>query len=168
MNYKKLNDVCLNITDGTHATVQDDNNGTCHLLSCKNIKNNRVNISINDRRINEQTLLQLRKRTKMTINDVVLTTIGSIGESCVIDLIDPKYEFQRSCAIIKTDLKQILPQYLNYFFNSYKGQSLIKSRIKGAAQPCLFLNDIKDLNIPIVALFEQQHIVDTILLHFFF
>ncbi|MBQ7277031.1 MAG: restriction endonuclease subunit S, partial [Bacilli bacterium] len=48
------------------------------------------------------------------------------------------------------------------FFVSQMGQSSIKSRIKGAAQPCLFLNDLKDIEIDLPFLSNQQHIVNTI------
>ena len=42
----KLEDITLNITDGTHSTIKDDANGDCYLLSCKNIKNGKINIIV--------------------------------------------------------------------------------------------------------------------------
>lgn len=162
MNIKKLNEICLNITDGTHSTVIDDSCGDCHLLSCKNVKDGKISISSSDRIINSDTLFQLRKRTKMNSGDVVLTTVGTIGESSVIEQDDPKYEFQRSVAILKPNNYLILSKYLHYFLISKIGQSNIRTRIKGAAQPCLFLNDLKEIEIDLPSLHEQQHIVNTI------
>ena len=162
MNVKKLNDICLNITDGTHSTVKDDNKGSGYLLSCKNVKDGKIIFDENDRKINDSTLSQLRKRTKMSIGDVVLTTVGTIGESSIINFDNPIFEFQRSVAILKANSSLILPEYLHYFFVSQIGQSSIKSRIKGAAQPCLFLNDLKDIEINLPFLSNQQHIVNTI------
>ena len=160
MNYLKLNDVCLNITDGTHSTVVDDSNGECYLLSCKNVKNGSISITGSDRKINLSTLYSLRKRTKMSINDIVLTTVGTIGESSVINVEQPNFEFQRSVAIIKPNLNLIKPKFLHYYLISAKGQVQIKSRIKGAAQPCLFLNDLQEIEIPKIDVSKQQHIVD--------
>ena len=162
MDTKKLNDICLNITDGTHSTVKDDNAGNSYLLSCKNVKDGKIIFDENDRKINDSTILQLRKRTKMSLNDVVLTTVGTIGESSVINIDNPIFEFQRSVAIIKANPSFILPKYLQYFFSSSIGQSSIKSRIKGAAQPCLFLNDLKDIEIDLPFIANQQHIVNTV------
>ena len=156
----KLKDACLNITDGTHSTVLDSPNGNNYLLSCKNVKLGHILISDNDRRIDDRTLLALRARTKMATNDVVLSSVGTIGEVALIKQ-NPNYEFQRSVAILKPNASIILPGYLMYFLMSKKGQSIIRGHIKGAAQPCLFLNDIKDIEIPLMDTAIQQHIVNT-------
>ncbi len=162
MNIKKFNDICLNITDGTHSTVVDNPLGSYYLLSCKNVKDGHINITSSDRKIDSNTINQLRKRTKMNKGDVVLTTVGTIGESSVIEYENPNYEFQRSVAIIKPNNNIVESKYLHYYLISPLGQSIVKSRIKGAAQPCLFLNDIKDIEINLPSLIEQQHIVNTI------
>ena len=158
----KLNEICFNITDGTHSTVIDDKQSNYFLLSCKNIKDGKININANDRRINAETLNSLRKRTKMSLNDVVLTSVGTIGQSSYIKEDNPPFEFQRSVAILKPNPSYILSQFLHYYLISPTGQSNIQTRIKGAAQPCLFLNDIKNMEILIPDLEVQQHIVDTI------
>ena len=120
MEIKKLNDICLNITDGTHSTVIDDPNGECYLLSCKNIKDGQLIISNSDRKISLDTLLQLRRRTKMENNDVALTTVGTIGESCIV-MNSNCFEFQRSVAILKPNSKYIFSKYLHYYFKSKTG-----------------------------------------------
>lgn len=162
MKEKKLIDLCLNITDGVHSTVIDDLKGDCYLLSCKNVKDGKIKFNNNDRFINFATLNHLRKRTKMEKGDVILTTVGTIGESSVIKDLYPKYEFQRSVAIIKPNKDLILPKYLHYFLISKKGQNQIAARIKGAAQPCLFLSDLKQIEIELSDIQTQQHIVNTI------
>ena len=162
MKKYKLCEICLNITDGAHSTVVDDKQGNCFLLSCKNIKDGKINITENDRRINDNTLKLLRKRTKMSLNDVLLTSVGTIGQSSYIKEENPPFEFQRSVAILKPNLNFILSKYLHYYLISSKGQANIQSRIKGAAQPCLFLNDIKTMDIIVPEIKVQQHIVDTI------
>ena len=162
MNRSKLNEICLNITDGTHSTVKDNSESNYYLLSCKNIKNGKIIINEKDRTISYDTLMLLRKRTDMEFNDVLLTSVGTIGESSVITERSPNFEFQRSVAVLKPDAKYILSKYLHYFFISTKGQRIIKENIKGAAQPCLFLNDIKNIEIDYPSIKTQQHIVNTI------
>ena len=161
MERKRLNDVCLNITDGTHSTVHDCNNTNYYLLSCKNIKQGKINISNEDRTISYNTLTELRKRTMMSVNDVVVSSVGTIGEVAIIDKM-PNFEFQRSVAILKPNCEIILPKYLMFYLASSKGQSEIKSRVKGAAQPCLFLSDIRDICIEPPTIETQQHIVNIV------
>lgn len=156
----KLEDLCINITDGTHSTVVDSLDGSYFLLSCKNVKNGQVFYGDGDRRIDYSTLIALRQRTKMSVGDVVVSSVGTIGEVALIKD-NPDYEFQRSVAILKPNKELIEPSYLAYYLSSSAGQNEIKGRIKGAAQPCLFLSDIKDINIALVSKPEQQHIVNS-------
>ncbi|ASI53851.1 hypothetical protein MHSN_01370 [Metamycoplasma hyosynoviae] len=162
MANKKLNDICININDGTHSTVIDDENGSSYLLSCKNIKGGKIFINDNDRKINNNTFLQIRKRTKTEYKDVVITKIGTVGQSACINDLEPNYEFQCNVAILKPNNSIILSEYLNYFFHSNTGKISINTRIKGAAQPCLFLNDLKDIDIFVPDLQKQHHIVNII------
>lgn len=106
--------------------------------------------------------MQLRKRTKLSKDDIVLTTVGTIGESSIIECENPNYEFQRSVAIIKPNDKLVDSMYLHFFLISQEGQCKIRSRIKGAAQPCLFLNDLKDIELDLPSLIKQQHIVNIV------
>lgn len=155
----KLLDFCINITDGTHSTIINTPNTNFYLLSCKNVKDGKIEINNNDRTISYKTLISLRKRTNLDINDVVITSVGTIGEVAIINE-KPNFEFQRSVALIKPDINKIYPKYLSYYLISKKGQCEIKSRIKGAAQPCLFINDIKNIEIDVPKLDVQQHIVN--------
>ena len=162
MNYISLRELSINITDGVHSTVIDDKNGNSYLLSCKNIKNNKVIYDESDRKINIDTLYNLRSRTKTAKNDILLTTVGTIGETAIIKDENPNYEFQRSVGIIKIDSSKINPYYVYYYLQSNHAQKVILSKTKGAVQKCLFLEDIRMLEIPIVNNESQQHIVDTI------
>lgn len=162
MNYINLKELSINITDGVHNTVIDDNEGKFYLLSCKNIKNNKIVFNDSDRKINFETLSMLRKRTKTSKNDIVLTTVGTIGETAVVKEDNPIYEFQRSVGIIKINPIKTNPYYVFYYLQSGYAQKIISSKIKGAVQKCLFLEDIKNIEIPITSQEKQQHIVDII------
>ena len=162
MEYINLKSLSINITDGVHNTVLDDKDGKCYLLSCKNIKNNKINYDSSDRKINISTLNGLRKRSKLEKNDILITTVGTIGETAIIKESNPAYEFQRSVGIIKINPKLVNIRYVFYYLQSNVAKNVISSKIKGAVQKCLFLEDIKMLEIPMVERNLQQHIVDII------
>lgn len=152
----KLGDVCLQITDGVHNTVKDDETGEFYLLSCKNIKNGNIFIGEKERRINKQTLEILRKRTKTAKGDVLLSSVGTIGETAVIKLENPNYEFQRSVAIFKPNLNFITSEFLYYSLNSRK--DILQHSAEGAVQQCLFITPLKDFSISLPPLDIQQKI----------
>ena len=156
----KLEDITLNITDGTHSTIKDDANGDCYLLSCKNIKNGKINIGESERRINSDQLKILKKRTRLGKNDVLLTTVGTIGEMSIVEDDASYYDFQRSVGIIKPNPEVVDPVFLYYSLKNELPQ--IHSLVKGAVQQCLFLGDIKTIQIDLPDLPTQNRIVSVL------
>lgn len=152
----RLGDICIQITDGTHNTVKDCESGDCYLLSCKNIKNGNIEIGKNERKIDRHTLEELRKRTKTAKGDVLLSSVGTIGETAVIKLENPNYEFQRSVAIFKPNLNFITSEFLYYSLNSRK--DILQHSAEGAVQQCLFINPLKDFSISLPPLDIQKKI----------
>ncbi len=152
----KLGDVCLQITDGVHNTVKDDVNGYFYLLSCKNIKNGTIIIGDNERKINKTTLDNLRKRTHTAKGDVLLSSVGTIGETAIIKEDTPLYEFQRSVAIFKPNPQYITSEFLFYSLNNKK--KILQYSAEGAVQQCLFINPLKEFEISLPPLEMQKKI----------
>lgn len=138
-----LSDVSIKITDGEHGTVINDEQGKYYLLSCKNIKNGCLSISSDDRRINETTFSKLRSRTKLSKGDVLISSVGTIGELYLLMNEPVNYEFQRSVAIVKPN-PQLISSY--YLFESllFQKKRLINAA-HGAVQQCLFISDFEKI-----------------------
>ena len=152
----KLSEISLNVTDGEHGTIKDDNNGKYFLLSCKNIKNGLINITPNERIINEESFNKVQKRIRLEKNDVLITTVGTIGEMAIIETNDINYCFQRSVGIIKPNIEIVNPHYLYYSLKNETKQ--ISTLIKGAVQKCLFINDMKTIEIDLPNMKVQNKI----------
>ena len=145
--FAPLSDVTINITDGVHNTVTDTPNGEYLLLSCKNIKGGKLSISKDERRIDKATFDKLRKRTKLDKGDILLSSVGTIGEILFLNSNPTNIEFQRSVAIIKADNNKISPEYL---YNALKSQRReLIATAHGAVQQCIFISDIQEFEIPI-------------------
>ena len=141
----KLNDITLHITDGVHNTVKDSPNGEYYLLSCKNIKKGTLSIGNNERRIDADTFARLRKRTQLAQGDILVTSVGTVGEMFLINESPMNYEFQRSVAIIKPN-QDIVSSYFLYATLLYQ-QNEIKHLAHGAVQQCIFISDLKEYSL---------------------
>lgn len=153
----KLEECTLNITDGTHSTVIDNENGKNYLLSCKNIKNGNVEISKNDRKIDDETLKKLRKRTNLEKGDVLITTVGTLGGMAIIKENNINYDFQRSVGILKPNPKIVIPEYLYYAMKN--NLSNILNVARGTSQQCIFLSELKNVTINVMDKNIQEKIV---------
>lgn len=142
-----ISDVSLNVTDGVHNTVHDDPEGEYLLLSCKNIKRGSLNIGASERQISRDTFEKLRRRTKLSKGDVLISSVGTIGELLLLNKDPLNYEFQRSVAMVKPNPAAVSSAYLY--------ESLLSNRAKlinsahGAVQQCLFISDIAEFPIRI-------------------
>ena len=142
---KQLGEIALHITDGVHNTVIDSPNGEYYLLSCKNIKSGQLFIGSNERRIDHETFTKLRKRTRLSHGDILVTSVGTVGEMYLVNESPSSYEFQRSVAIIKPN-NDIISSYFLYAALLYQ-QNEIKHLAHGAVQQCIFISDLKEYSL---------------------
>lgn len=142
---KQLGKIALHITDGVHNTVIDTPEGEYYLLSCKNIKNGQLLIGGNERRIDRETFAKLRKRTRLSQGDILVTSVGTVGEMYLVNESPSNYEFQRSVAIIKPN-NDIISSYFLYAALLYQ-QNEIKHLAHGAVQQCIFISDLKEYSL---------------------
>lgn len=156
------------VTDGVHNTIQDTPNSQYLLLSCKNIKDGKLHISDDERTIDEETFLKLRKRTQLAKGDVLVTSVGTIGDTLLLNQEPSHIEFQRSVAIIKPNKKFVNSSFLYEMLKSMRKE--LENAAHGAAQQCLFIGDINRMKVclpplEISLLFEKkvQKIYDLIL-----
>ena len=155
MKRSKLKEITLHITDGEHATVEDTSNGSYYLLSNKNIVDGNIVINDEDRKISEKTYNKINRRTLLDKNDIVISTVGTIGKIALIKE-KPNFEFQRSVGIIKCNSDVLLPEYLMYYLNLSDVQNRLRSLSKGAVQKCLFIKDLEDFIIDYPDSVEKQ------------
>ena len=158
VNRDVLDNLCINITDGEHASVQNDNEGRYYLLSNKNIINGRIVITDNERRISKETFSKINKRTKLEKGDLVISTVGILGKLAIINDEHLSYDFQRSVGMIKCNENQLNTKYLYHYLNSDFVQLRLNYLSKGAVQKCLFISDLKKLEIDFPEITIQQKI----------
>ena len=133
-------DVTLNVTDGVHNTVHDDPEGEYLLLSCKNIKGGSLTVGSSERKISLETFEKLRRRTKLAKGDVLISSVGTVGELLLLNTEPANYEFQRSVAMVKPNPAVVSPAYLYESLVSQKAELI--NAAHGAVQQCLFISDI--------------------------
>ncbi|MBH4559926.1 restriction endonuclease subunit S [Staphylococcus aureus] len=150
---KQLGDTLEFIKDGTHGTHENVDNGPW-LLSAKNIKNNKIIISSDDRKISENDYKKIYKNYKLERGDLLLTIVGTIGRTAIVK--DPNsIAFQRSVAILKTKALYDVGFIFQLFQTNYFKNLLLRKQVV-SAQPGLYLGDIRKLKISISNISEEQ------------
>jgi restriction endonuclease S subunit len=146
----RLADVAF-ITDGIHAspdTVEED--GVSY-LSAKSVKDNFFTLS-NLLHISK-TQDASNKRTRLRVDDVLLTTVGTIGNAAVVieDILPANIDRHVGLIRPKTGSdSDIDPYFLSTFLNSDFGRFQTLREATGNVQLNLFLEKIRELKIALL------------------
>ena len=150
---KKLGEV-YDVRDGTHDSPKYVKEGYA-LITSKNLKNDDLNYA-NVNYITEQVSININKRSKVDIGDVLFAMIGTIGNPIVI-------KNQPDFAIKNVALFKVPKNQDSYFLKYYLDSGLVIEQMtkdaKGATQKFVGLGYLRSFEIPLPPLPEQQRIV---------
>lgn len=155
MEYKKLEEVCSIITDGTHQTPIYSSDGYI-FLSSKNVTSGKIDWD-NVKYINEELHNELSKRLKPQRNDILLAKNGTTGIGALVDR-DINFDIYVSLALLRP-IKEIYPPYLLYMMNSPNTKQQFDRNLKGIGVQNLHLKEIKNVQIPVMPIEMQEKIV---------
>lgn len=143
-NFVKLGNVAY-ITDGIHESIDFNSRSGINLISAKSPKENYFDLSSNSY-ISEDQHNQ-NKRTALKKNDVIISTVGTIGNCAVVnDEILPANS-DRHVGIVRIQ-NTLSPYYLSTFLLSKYGKFQTFRESTGNVQLNLFIYKIKELIVP--------------------
>lgn len=151
---KNLGDVAIKITDGSHNPPKGVDERTEYvMLSSQNIIEDKINYN-NARYLSRKDFERENKRTYLEKGDVLLTIVGTIGRTAVIDK-EKNITLQRSVAVIKP-IEKIKSEYLVASLKTDSAINQLNKRSKGVAQKGIYLNDLKKIFIPVPPITPQN------------
>ena len=123
-----MKEVCTKIVDGAHNPPRRENAKTEYIMaSSTNINNDKLVELEKVRYLSKKNYIKENERTDLKKGDILLTTVGTLGRSCVYNN-DLNICFQRSVSVITTLLHNF---YLKIFFDSDVFQQKINTEAKG-------------------------------------
>jgi len=152
----RLTAIALKITDGSHNPPKGVAESDYLMLSSKNVFNDDLHYA-DPRYLTADQYQQEDKRTGVVPNDVLLTIVGTIGRSAVVPMDAPKITLQRSVAVIRPNRLFVEPRFLMYSF--IERCSELNEQARGVAQKGIYLESLRDLDLMLPPLAEQQRIV---------
>lgn len=155
--YKRLAEVCTTITDGSHNPPKGIEHSKYRMISSQNIYDGELKIyDDNVRFLTEEDHYKEDKRTKLSKGVVLLTIVGTIGRSCVLNGNEGYLTLQRSVAVLHPS-SEIQSRFLMYCLIGNRNK--IEKEAHGIAQRGIYLKQLSTLVIPIPPNNVQQSIV---------
>ena len=172
VEWKKLGEtsVCISITTGLNPRknfkLNDFSDGelTSWYITTKDYSSNEVIEFIEGKtaRISERARKLINKRSKLQINDILFSAVGTVGKIAFVEVEPNNFDVNESTFVLRPNTKNIVPKYLVYYLRSNFIQNEVKKSLKGSTLVGIRKNKLEDLKIPIPSLETQEKIVKTL------
>ena len=153
----KLGELCTFITDGSHNPPKGIEKSDYLMLSSRDINDGELTFE-KPRYLTKKDFEIENKRTDLQVDDVLLTTVGTIGRTAIYSGTPKNVTFQRSVSVLRPNTEKISSKFLMYFLDSLT--ELLNQEARGVAQQGIYLNQVRKLDIPVPIIFEQRKIVE--------
>ena len=154
----RLDDIST-VTDGIHTSIDYDETSGINLISATSPKQNRFDLSRKAYISKEAHIAN--PRTALHENDVVISTVGTIGNCAVVEKNILPANSDRHVGIIRLK-STINPYVLSTFLLTKYGRNQTIRETTGNVQPNLFLYKIREIIIPVFGDVFQQTVKNTV------
>jgi type I restriction enzyme S subunit len=154
--YRKLEEVCEFIADGTHFSPKSKG-GPFRYVTSKNIRFGKMDLSACEY-ISAEDHAEIYKRCPVKFGDLLLTKDGANTGNAAINTLREPFSLLSSVAVIRGNRREVLNDFLLQYILSPRGQFYLKNEMAGLAITRLTLVTIKNLRVPIPPLPEQRKI----------
>ena len=159
-SWVKLGDVCNKLTDGSHYSPKTVSAGLPY-VTVKDVLKDKINFDGCKRIAKSDYLKLVDNDCKPLKNDVLFSKDGTVGKVSLIDF-EKEFVVLSSLAILRPNIKSIIPKYLFHFLKSSTFLNQALSKKKGVAIRRIILRDLKELDVILPPLKEQKKIVEKI------
>lgn len=140
----ELQDLCSRVTDGTHQSPTWEQSGIPFLF-ISNIVGGKVTFDT-DKFISRETYEELTRRCRIEAGDVLYTTVGSYGNTAIVDG-QREFCFQRHIAHIKPNPGLLDSVFCAVMLESNGVRRQVDRCARGVAQKTVNLSDLKTLRV---------------------
>ncbi len=125
-------------------------------ITSKNIRNGSIDYN-NVNYISEEDYLSISKNRPINVGDILISMIGTLGETAVVKKNDGNFYGQNMFLIRLDENKIDMNYFLHYFRSEFVKKQLLGKQNK-STQSYLKANHIEELKIPIYSLEDQRKI----------
>lgn len=152
---KKLGNICK-IGDGLHGTPIYDENGDYFFINGNNLSDGKIILKLETKKVD----IEMFRKYGVELDEesILMSINGTIGN--VAQYRNEKIVLGKSAAYFRIKNKNVLHfKYLYYFLQTTKANEYYNGALTGSTIKNLGLKAIRDFDIPITSLAEQQRIV---------
>lgn len=157
----KLEDLCEVISKGSTPKNQTEKPNWAKILKAENITKESIIDSTSCKYIDKETHTTTLKRSILKKNDILITIAGTLGRCAVVETEENLNTNQAVCFVRLLNCG-ISPHFIKYYALSPVVNNGLTGKAKITAIPNLTLEVIKNIDVVLPPLAEQERIVEKI------
>ena len=156
----RVTDLMLKITDGTHSSPTNTDNGEYMYITAKNIKEDGISLA-NITFVSKEVHDEIYSRCNPEYGDLLYIKDGATTGTVTKNNIKKPFSLLSSVALLKPT-SEINTNYILYFLRTPSNLECVRNSMKGCAITRITLRQIEKWLVPVPPHKEQQRIVDLI------
>lgn len=159
---KMLKDIVISIRTGLNPRdnfVLNVDGADLYYVTVKEIVTGKVMFSDKTDRITEAARLRIQERSRLEVDDILFSGIGTIGKVAIADIPVDNWNCSESVFIIKPNKRIVLPKFLMYYLRSSRCKEQYEASSVGSTMKGVRKGILESIKIPIPSLQIQEKIV---------
>lgn len=138
--------------------IKYNNYGKIIALRALNLRHGELDLT--DIKRIDRSVSELLPRSKLYINDILLTYTGNGYGDCAIIEENDKYHLAPNICKIAPNVEKVVPYYLYSYIRTNEFYKIMSSHMTGSSQPTIPMKTIRVLPIPLPPIVVQEKIAE--------
>lgn len=138
--------------------IKYNNYGEIIALRALNLRHGELDLT--DIKRIDRSVSELLPRSKLYINDILLTYTGNGYGDCAIIEENDKYHLAPNICKIAPNVEKVVPYYLYSYIRTNEFYKIMSSHMTGSSQPTIPMKTIRVLPIPLPPIVVQEKIAE--------
>lgn len=138
--------------------IKYNNYGEIIALRALNLRHGELDLT--DIKRIDRSISELLPRSKLYINDILLTYTGNGYGDCAIIEENDKYHLAPNICKIAPNVEKVVPYYLYSYIRTNEFYKIMSSHMTGSSQPTIPMKTIRMLPIPLPPIVVQEKIAE--------
>jgi type I restriction enzyme S subunit len=131
--------------------------GNNYYVTIKNISNGKLDFRSCEM-IDDDALKLIKKRSDLSKNDIIMSSIGNIGEAYLLKEEPTNWNINESVFMIRSKKEVVMPLFMYYILSNDYTKRYFENNMTGSSFKSIKIGDLKLMPVEIPCLEEQQKI----------
>ncbi|MCU4188643.1 restriction endonuclease subunit S [Flavobacterium sp. HXWNR29] len=131
--------------------------GNNYYVTIKNISNGKLDFKSCEM-IDDDALKLIKKRSDLSKNDIIMSSIGNIGEAYLLKEEPTNWNINESVFMIRSKKEVVMPLFMYYILSNDYTKRYFENNMTGSSFKSIKIGDLKLMPVEIPCLEEQQKI----------